>query len=446
MSHYSSFIQDRRSFSPLSHTDRAYCHAADRPHAVLAAPSSTHWQQMPLRISHPLQEQTANTSQFPTFLNSFSTHESEWPMGQAMPASYTSQLSASVPHTVRYATHADYPESSQRTNQPSSPANMPPSNYRYKHDTPRSPSRSPDCSDDGNRLYTMDGAQTPISCRSSSVPSPSVKMEQPDVDGCFVMELSAAQVKAISLSQSMAPPTEVPLRATHASEEMRKMMGRFRIDPFAIHNGEHRGVVASWCGGEACPLEEEPLIFEFQVDLEGVQPNTPKELPGDLQPELELHKARAELEGHQWEDYCHPEPAATSNGHSDEPPDWNLEGLNSEGQASSEPAIGFYHQDQELHEQTINMSQHYFHKYGENDGNECTTYIGPGSTHEMSRVRPQEFWTRSGVYNASSRSSTYGSASPGCDTAVLPSISSSVNRRWSMPDTNLANDVQFLLQ
>lgn len=69
------------------------------------------------------------------------------------------------------------------------------------------------------------------------------------------------------MNQALAPPTEVPLRATQASKEMRKMMGVFRLNPFAMHSGEGRGVVpAPWCGGG--PLEEEPLIFEFQLDIE----------------------------------------------------------------------------------------------------------------------------------------------------------------------------------
>ena len=72
-----------------------------------------------------------------------------------------------------------------------------------------------------------------------------------------------------SLNQNLAPPREVPLRATQASKEMRKMMGVFRLNPFAIpvHSGEGRGVMpALWCGGG--PLEEEPLIFEIQLDID----------------------------------------------------------------------------------------------------------------------------------------------------------------------------------
>ena len=105
----------------------------------------------------------------------------------------------------------------------------------------------------------------------SVAPSLSVKVEPDDPDGCFIMELSSMSPSlALSVSgmnQTLAPPTEVPLRATQASKEMRKMMGVFRLNPFAMHSGEGRGVMpALWCGGG--PLEEEPLIFEFQLDIE----------------------------------------------------------------------------------------------------------------------------------------------------------------------------------
>lgn len=92
---------------------------------------------------------------------------------------------------------------------------------------------------------------------------------------------SAAHLNSLSLSQSLAPPTEVPLRATQASEEMRAGMGVFRLNPFTMHslsvNAEDGAGVTddieweatqpSWCGGEPHALEEEPLLYEFQLDL-----------------------------------------------------------------------------------------------------------------------------------------------------------------------------------
>ncbi|KAJ7031992.1 hypothetical protein C8F04DRAFT_1396904 [Mycena alexandri] len=96
---------------------------------------------------------------------------------------------------------------------------------------------------------------------SASPPPAPVKEEQPDDDG-FIMDLPFAP-----LSQTLAPPTEVPLRATQASPTMRRMMGVFRLNPFAMHAHGGRGILAPWAGGEARPLDEEPRIFEFQLEL-----------------------------------------------------------------------------------------------------------------------------------------------------------------------------------
>jgi hypothetical protein len=76
---------------------------------------------------------------------------------------------------------------------------------------------------------------------------------------------------------------EVPLRATQATDDMRKMMTVFRLNPFALQNGDARrsGSISSSDSSstvdssesspgqfEAKPLEEEPLMFEFQVQLD----------------------------------------------------------------------------------------------------------------------------------------------------------------------------------
>ncbi|PPQ96120.1 hypothetical protein CVT26_004755 [Gymnopilus dilepis] len=134
---------------------------------------------------------------------------------------------------------------------------------------------------------------------SSSSSHLSVKVEPKDPDDCFVMEAPAfsstsplLESLAISRqststgrnqlsrrgqpSQSLAPHTEVPLRATGASEEMRGMMGVFRLNPFSMHSlsnlddklGDKDGLkeLEAYCG-EGQPLEEEPLVFEFQLAL-----------------------------------------------------------------------------------------------------------------------------------------------------------------------------------
>ncbi|KAF7763950.1 hypothetical protein Agabi119p4_8487 [Agaricus bisporus var. burnettii] len=104
-------------------------------------------------------------------------------------------------------------------------------------------------------------------------PTPLVKVEPQDdsPDGCFIIENPTLDPKAASFvsSQALAPPTEVPLRATQAPKKMKGMMGVFRINPFAMHNGSEGKGSAPTVGWEPGPLEEEPVLFEFQLDLIG---------------------------------------------------------------------------------------------------------------------------------------------------------------------------------
>ncbi|KIJ14722.1 hypothetical protein PAXINDRAFT_180908 [Paxillus involutus ATCC 200175] len=140
----------------------------------------------------------------------------------------------------------------------------------------------------GDGLYTIDdpetasnseppastsGATSP-SARASSVSSSAsvapVKLEPEDSAGdCFVMEFSAC-TSAAQASSSLAPPTEVPLRATQASKAMRKMMGVFRLNPFSMHESSGQATT-TWTGEDAGPLEEEPQMFEFQLDVPGCE-------------------------------------------------------------------------------------------------------------------------------------------------------------------------------
>ena len=207
-----------------------------------------------------------------------------------------------APHPNAFPSSTDYPESSQRTILTSSPDNIEAGALHpiYDHRRSQSLSHSSDYNHstlwDANTL-TVDKfhypdlemhqedteeamLETQPECSESRQTSPvsvvpslhhlSVKVEPDDPDGCFIMELSSLSpslpLSVSGINQSLAPPTEVPLRATQASKEMRKMMGVFRLNPFAMHSGEGRGVMpALWCGGG--PLEEEPLVFEFQLDI-----------------------------------------------------------------------------------------------------------------------------------------------------------------------------------
>lgn len=83
-------------------------------------------------------------------------------------------------------------------------------------------------------------------------------------------------------------PNSVPLRAVNASPEMYAMMGVIRLDPFACVNGvpQNKNVPSLW-NGEPRPLDEEPILLEWQVDLlEPLVPQTPESEFAQL-PEIE---------------------------------------------------------------------------------------------------------------------------------------------------------------
>ncbi|KAJ7461724.1 hypothetical protein B0H11DRAFT_2055734 [Mycena galericulata] len=160
-------------------------------------------------------------------------------------------------------------------------------------------------SDTHSTPYADANATSSESSASSPAPYP-VKEEQPDDDG-FIIDLPSAP-----LPQCLAPPTEVPLRATQASARMRRMMGVFRLNPFAMHAHGGRGVLAPWAGGEARPLDEEPRIFEFQLELEDEEEpdDAPKAEPGfdetalrAFSPDFELEQERTEPPESSWELY-----------------------------------------------------------------------------------------------------------------------------------------------
>ena len=243
----------------------------------------------------------------------------------------------------------------------------------HKNDLPRSPSLSPDYSsnnswgdilDDSSESSRQHSAplvpSTPFVGPTPSSPIPSssesVKEEPDDGVGRFIMELSAPQVQSTFLSQSLAPPTEVPLRATQAPPEMRSMMGVFRLNPFAMHSGEGRGIVApTWCGEEAHPLDQEPIIFEFQIDIEDSItqiPEQPKEPLRSFSPDFELHQERDQHDQNDWQEYHSESPYAST------PPIWELDYPPEEQFSSSETAVAQTQprQPSRLYESTFSLS------------------------------------------------------------------------------------------
>jgi hypothetical protein len=80
------------------------------------------------------------------------------------------------------------------------------------------------------------------------------------------------------------------------------MMGVFRLNPFAIHSGAGRGVIpSSWYGGEARPLDEEPVTLEFQLELD-VQLGSPQEKLRAFSPDFELEGDHDETPS-EWTEY-----------------------------------------------------------------------------------------------------------------------------------------------
>lgn len=190
---------------------------------------------------------------------------------------------------------ADYPHTPQRPIVPPSQSSLPaclsappsPPFARHHSNHPRSINSSFNSSwVAGSGLYSVDTTDTSNSeltppCTSSAAsPSPrppsstlskreSQKSDQDDSVGadCFVMEFSGS---ASAPTSSLAPPTEVPLRATQASKAMRRMMGVFRLNPFSMHDSSMQST-STWTGEEAGPLEEEPQMFEFQLHVPGCE-------------------------------------------------------------------------------------------------------------------------------------------------------------------------------
>ncbi|KAH7913326.1 hypothetical protein BJ138DRAFT_1111586 [Hygrophoropsis aurantiaca] len=259
----------------------------------LPVPSPT-WNYIPR--SQNVASQDYNTSSG-TQWNNNNIINHGWPGDSSVSASSSSYPAAATHYrhsgSSALSQHSDHSESSSRaailTTSPSLPACLasPTSFERAGHQYTPSVSKYPS-SQWRDDFYALDGTSTSIplppastarthsaspsaraSSRSSSTGTPPVKLEPEESasSDCFVMEFTSS-APAVQESSSLAPPTEVPLRATQASKAMRKMMGVFRLNPFSMHEGGGQAL-ATWSGEDARPLEEEPQMFEFQLDLGG---------------------------------------------------------------------------------------------------------------------------------------------------------------------------------
>ncbi|KAF8162439.1 hypothetical protein K438DRAFT_1985093 [Mycena galopus ATCC 62051] len=254
MSHYSALLADRRSL-PYFPEDRAYYSTTIRPAQWTPEPSRTsHYIPTPASFVNPWNAAVNFTCQ--------SEYNSRSALGHYPASSHRS--AASQPPYPDSSRGTGYPDSSHGTLTSGPPSLLDAISVYTPPFTRSSSEAGTTVSDAYSTPYSTPYADPNATSPESSVSPPpalKVKEEQPDDDG-FIIDLPFS-----ALPQMLAPPTEVPLRATQASAQMRRMMGVFRLNPFAMHARGGRGVLAPWAGGEARPLDEEPLIFEFQLEL-----------------------------------------------------------------------------------------------------------------------------------------------------------------------------------
>ncbi|KZT02978.1 uncharacterized protein LAESUDRAFT_387276 [Laetiporus sulphureus 93-53] len=202
-----------------------------------------------------------------------SESRSQWQPGlsTAYPSLSMSGVSPySSPSSSQLSYPPEYPESAQRS--ALSDALRPSSSSRSYTSAlgPPSPRDTPTLqrASWSSALYVVDSAEPEPALAPSPVPeplSPASQVKEEDFEGSFIFELAASD----ALHGGLESMPEVPLRATHAPKAMRKMMGSFRLDPFAMHNGiRSAAVAAAPVGIEVGPLREEPVMFEFQVHLD----------------------------------------------------------------------------------------------------------------------------------------------------------------------------------
>ncbi|KAH9833157.1 uncharacterized protein C8Q71DRAFT_849923 [Rhodofomes roseus] len=110
---------------------------------------------------------------------------------------------------------------------------------------------------------------------------PQVKTEEEELETGFIFELASDTPPSLATNPLLDSMPEVPLRATQASKEMRRLMGAFRLDPFAMHNGVKSAASQSVpVGIEVGPLREPPVMFEWQAELDcPLVPQSPRWSP-----------------------------------------------------------------------------------------------------------------------------------------------------------------------
>ncbi|KAI6124525.1 hypothetical protein EDD16DRAFT_1562245 [Pisolithus croceorrhizus] len=216
-------------------------------------------------------------------------HSSQWMLPDMSSSSPPSSSAGSPPYhtsTAIYRQSLDHPSDYHPVSHRSLVSQSPSFSRSHAH-TSRSINGSLGSQWVAAGLYTLDHSDVsnselpPPSTTPTASPSPrplsSATIHRPDhfkseeetvSSDCFVMEFSGSA--SATASSALAPPTEVPLRATQASKAMRKMMGVFRLNPFSMHDSSCQSAT-TWTGEEAGPLDEEPQMFEFQLLIPGYE-------------------------------------------------------------------------------------------------------------------------------------------------------------------------------
>ena len=203
----------------------------------------------------------------PTSSSSYSTSDYA-PSSSSQSMSYPSTYAASPQHHAVADAYLSSPSTSSRNYTASAPSQT------SAASTPTLPDlgRASWAAAPASALYVVEPEIEDVPAAGAPTYA-QVKTEEEDYEGGFIFELASDAPPVLPLLDSMP---EVPLRATQACKAMRKLMGAFRLDPFAMHNGVKSAASQSVpVGIEVGPLREPPVTFEWQLDL--VYPLVPQD-------------------------------------------------------------------------------------------------------------------------------------------------------------------------
>ncbi|EPS99530.1 hypothetical protein FOMPIDRAFT_92444 [Fomitopsis schrenkii] len=207
-------------------------------------------------VSYMNDNQRTHWQAQPTASSSYST-SSYAPSSSSHSMPYPPAYTQSPHHQAVSDAYLSSPSSSSRTYAASAPSQTSASS------TPTLPNLERAAWAPGTALYIVE--HDPENVAATGPTYAQVKTEEEDYEGGFIFELASDAPPVLPLLDNMP---QVPLRATHAPKEMRKLMGSFRLDPFAMHNGVKSAASQSVpLGIEVGPLRHPPVMFEWQIEL-----------------------------------------------------------------------------------------------------------------------------------------------------------------------------------